>query len=114
MHTKTRVQITLHPRGFCAVFGVSRRSDLHADVPCTPDDGAQVADGNAVTDAVHVTALVANRSRHEADAVDDVVASDLEGLAVLTLDGDAAVVDLGDGGVQVGRDLCLLYTSRCV
>ena len=70
-------------------FGVSRRSDLHADIPCTPDDGAQVANGNAVTDAVHVTALVANRSRHEADAVDDVVASDLEGLAVLTLDGDA-------------------------
>ena len=56
-----------------------------------------------------MTALVANRSRHEADAVDDVVASDLEGLAILTLDGDAAVVDLGDGGVQVGRNLVVLH-----
>ena len=90
-------------------FCVSRRSDLHADVPCTPNDGAQVADGNAVTDAVHVTALVTNRSGHKADAVDDVVALDLEGLSVRTLDGHAAVADGGDGGVQVGRNLVVLH-----
>jgi hypothetical protein len=37
---------------------------------------------------------------NEADAVDDVVAGDLEGLAVLAANGNAAVVDVGDGGLR--------------
>ena len=72
-------------------------SDLHADIPCTPDDGAQVADGNAVAHAVDLlVVLAADRSRDEADAVDHVVARDEGALAGLdVLDGAAGVRDLG-------------------
>ena len=85
-------------------------SDLHADVPSTPDDGAEVADGNAVAHAEDLlVVLTADRSRDKADAVDDVVALDVEGLSVRTLDGHAAVADGGDGGVQVGRNLVVLH-----
>ena len=38
-----------------------------------------------------MTALFANRSGHKADAVDDVVALDVEGLSVRTLDGHKSV-----------------------
>ena len=56
------------------------RSDAHADVPGAPEDGAQVAEGDAVADTVDVSALLADGSRDEADAVDDGVALDAEAL----------------------------------
>ena len=52
-------------------------SDLHADVPGTPDSSAQVADGNTVTHAVNIALLLSDRSRDKADAVDHIVALDL-------------------------------------
>ena len=80
----------------------------HADVPRTPDNGTQVADGNAVADSVDVGALLADRGGNEADAVDDGVALAAEGL-VRGLDGAVAVADLGDGGVQVNGNLMVLH-----
>ena len=52
-------------------------SDLHADVPGTPDSSAQVADGNAVTHAVNIALLLSDRRRDKADTVDHIVALDL-------------------------------------
>ena len=44
-----------------------RQSDLHADIPRAPDDGAQVANGNAAAHAVDLlVVLAADRSRDEA------------------------------------------------
>ena len=52
-------------------------SDLHADIPGTPDSSAQVADGNAVTHAVNIALLLSDRRRDKADTVDHIVALDL-------------------------------------
>ena len=93
--------------------------DLHADIPCAPDDCAQIADGDAVANAMNCLpaldlagcGLAADRGRHEADAVDNAVALDEEGLAGLNiLDGAALVGDLGDGGVQVNGNLVVLHS----
>ena len=65
---------------------LSAGSELHRDVPGTPDGGAQVADGDAVAHAVDVRALFADRRRDEADTVDNGVALLLE-FAVRGLDG---------------------------
>ena len=47
---------------------------LHADSPCTPDDGTQVADGDTVADTVGLlVALAADGGGNKADAVDDAV-----------------------------------------
>ena len=93
--------------------------DGHADVPRAPDNGTQVADRNAVADTVDGLlaldllggSLAANRSGNEADAVDNAVALDEEGLAGLNvLDGAALVGDLGNGGVQVNGNLVVLHS----
>ena len=76
-------------------------SDLHADVPGTPDNGAQVADGHAVAHKVDVASGLGNRSGHEADSVDDVVRLNLGHGAVLALYHDAAVLDLTDGALEI-------------
>ena len=52
-------------------------SDLHADIPGTPDSSAQVADGNTVTHAVNIALLLSDRRRDKADTVDHIVALDL-------------------------------------
>lgn len=52
-----------------------------------------------------VLALLRHGGGDEADGVDDVVALDLGGGAVLALDGDALVADLGDGGLEVDGHL---------
>ena len=92
--------------------------DGHADVPCAPDNGTQVADRDAVADTVDGFlaldllggSLAADRSGNEADAVDNAVALDEEGLAGLNvLDGAALVGDLGDGGVQIDGNLVILH-----
>lgn len=85
--------------------------DGHADVPRAPDNGTQVADRDAVADTVDGFlaldllggSLAADRSGNEADAVDNAVALDEEGLAGLNvLDGAALVGDLGDGSGTAG------------
>ena len=82
---------------------------LHADVPCAPDSGTQVADGDTVADAVDVLALAADRCGNEADAVYDVVVLDLKYvLAVLGSDNDGLVLDLADGMLKVGGNLVIL------
>ena len=53
-------------------------------------------------------ALFADRSRDKADAVDDGVAVLLTG-AVRGLDHAVAVADLGDGAVQIDRNLVILH-----
>ena len=92
--------------------------DLHADIPCAPDDCAQIADGDTVANAVNSfsaldlagCSLAADGGRNEADAVDNAVALDEEGLAGLNvLDGAALVGDLGDGGVQIDGNLVILH-----
>ena len=85
--------------------------DLHAGCPCAPDNGTQVADSLAVADLVDVLlAAVCERSGNEADAVDDVVKLDLEGLAAVAgLDGSNAVADFGDGVTEVGGNLVVLH-----
>ena len=83
-----------------------KRLDLHADIPCTPDSGTQVADGDTVADAVDVCTLAAYGSGNEADAVYDVVVLDLEYiLAVLGSDNDGLVLDLTDGVLEVSGNL---------
>ena len=93
--------------------------DGHADVPRAPDNGTQVADRDAVADTVDGFlaldllggSLAADRSGNEADAVDNAVALDEEGLAGLNvLDGAALVGDLGNGGVQVNGNLVVLHS----
>lgn len=72
---------------------------LHADSPCTPDDGTQVADGDTVADTVGLlVALAADGGGNKADAVDDAVTLNEGRLAGLNiLDGAALVGYLGDG-----------------
>ena len=87
-------------------FRWNLRLDCHADVPCAPDSGTQVTDSNTVTNAVNVLALAADRLGNEADAVYDVVVFDLgNGLAVLGLNGDGLVANVGDGALEVGGNL---------
>ena len=82
---------------------------LHADVPCAPDSGTQVADGDTVADAVDVLALAADRCGNEADAVYDVVVLDLKYvLAVLGSDNDGLVLDLADSMLKVSGNLVIL------
>ena len=59
-----------------------------------------------------IPVVLLDRSRDKADAVDDVVALDEEGLAGLdVLDGDTVVLDLGHGGLEVGLE-CLYRQLR--
>ena len=86
-------------------------SDVHADVPCTPDSGTQVADSNAVAHLVDVLAAGLQRSGNEADTVDDVIKLNLElGAGIAGLDGADLVADLGDGVAQVHGNLVILHS----
>ena len=70
---------------------ITAKSDLHADVPSAPDNGAEIADSDTVADtedgllALDLAGqiLAADRSGNKADAVDNVVALDEELLAGL-------------------------------
>ena len=97
------------PRLFCN-YAVLVKSDLHADIPCAPNNSAQVADGNAVAHTVGLAVLAAHRSGDKADAVDNIIAGDLKGLAGLDiLDGDGAVPDGSNGGLQIYGHLVVFH-----
>ena len=82
-------------------------SDLHCRLICAPDDGAEVADAQAVADEVDVLmALLLHQRRGEiARGGDDGVARDLDGGPVLAGADDGAVPDLAERGLEVDGDL---------
>ena len=105
-------------RGHPLFIKIWVRLYLHADVPSAPDNGAEIADSDTVADTEDGLLALdlagggasAYRSRDKADAVDDVITLDEEGLAGLdVLDGAALVGDLGDSAVQVDGNLVVLH-----